>query len=526
MDALDSLQLTLGRQTQLSLSRLRAADLLPLKAEQGRLREWLGDVDRKDNDAPETIDAAVAAFVRTGMIKGARQLRLVCHGCAELNEKAGVRLIEDNMLFGRLLDWVTREQPQRRLFRKCYRGLLNSYFSYDPYRVGAPTAGQDNWQRLRQFLGAQLPTLRSPLANPVWVEYLSGQPGLFSEDPTLPYTRALADGNWPDFEHLCEQLGIGDESWLVREIVLIQVRSLTGEDDATLAEYLADILLLLTDHPLHADAGLTLLLDRYADAAPGLLPDSLGEFAVRRWNNPWLPASRGQWLCSERGRVQAASWLKRRLLQTFFSDLSNDAGTRNRRYTFWSLYGEELEGLYFALGQEAYTSEAPVLRRFRQDGRGLILRLTESKQEMHACILQFKHHHVVEFNRGEHVAYFYDTRQGTPPFYLSKGWIEVGALGVEKVSQGTGSAAQSLPLRHQDERGHPWEERFAGELGAGQETLLAFCRETGCQLEQQDRATRIIPPEDAPLDAWSSALLEGWGFALSEVQHGYVRTRD
>lgn len=219
-------------------------------------------------------------------------------------------------------------------------------------------------------------------------------------------------------------------------------------------------------------------------------------------------------------------WLQRHLLSEFFSLLSNDDSVHSRRLNFWGLYSEDLTGMYFALGEDTFAIENTSLYKFRRIARGLVARLSEKKHNVHACIMQFEHYHVVEFNRDNNMAYFYDIRQGIPLFYLSKGWIEIGALSVANIAQGIDIKRPSKPLRHQDTKQLTWEGKFAQELGATENAIQAFCRRYQCLYDDRRNqgGYQWIRPSHSDQygrEVWS--VLLGWGFCFSIEESGYFR---
>ena len=221
-----------------------------------------------------------------------------------------------------------------------------------------------------------------------------------------------------------------------------------------------------------------------------------------------------------------AHWLKYHLIQKFFSILSSDDADNPRRLNFWELYCEDMQGIYFALGSDAFIRSNAELYKLRHDAKGLIVRLAEGRKDIQTLIMQFGQHHVVEFNHYNYPAFFYDTLHGLPPFYLSKGWVDIGALSASKMSKGAVAAAPSKPLRHQDTDQLSWEGKFAHLMGATGNTIKAFCRKYRCRhedLRSQGGQEWIRPTSQTQCgpEAWS--VLLGWGFSLSPDEQGYCR---
>ncbi|MDP1594472.1 MAG: EH signature domain-containing protein [Gallionella sp.] len=522
MDGLEQLQATLRNLNQLALARIRPGDTLAMLDELSRLQTWVGAASRLEEPSSATIEEALLAYRQNKYIKGLRQIRLVCYGCTQII--AGDALIENREYFGKLLKYVDKYANRRRSFRKIYRGLLNSYFSYDPHAPDSSLVGRSNWETLRLFLLKHLDGLLTGIFTPAWLSTLILHPGLLSEYPGLPFEALLLQGDASEFNEARGHLEIHVESWLVREIVMAPFKAVEAMDDTLFKEHLDGLLLLLSDYPLYAGMGLKVLLDRYAQCEHRDIHILLRDFSTGLWGNPWLPENLHQWQCGANARIMLEHWLKRHLLSEFFSLLSDDAAAR--RMNFWDIYSEEMTGMYFALGKNAYGNENMALYKFRKAAKGLLVRLTEGKPDVHICIMQFEHHHVVEFNRHNNAAYFYDTTQGVPSFYFSKGWLEIGAVSTRNITEGVDVARLSKPLRHQDVKHYTWEGRFAQELGVTESSIDSFCRKYQCSYDDkrnQDGHQWIVPDAAGQYgrEVWS--VLIGWGFSFSEKAAGYYR---
>lgn len=525
MAVLSQLKRTLGNLNRLALARLRPGDAVQMLAERAKLEEWLGGTAKVEDARSGTIEDALSAYREYNYLKGLRQIRLVCYGCTQTLE-GGYRLIDNREPFEQLLLYAERYGNRPAALRKLYRGLLNCYFTYDPYAPDATPSARANWEKLRDFLGKHLERLGSRGYTPDWIATLNRHPNLLGADPCRRYEHMVFEGDWSEFDDMRERIEIGADSWLVRRMVMTPIETAISMDDDGFKEHLDSLLLLLHTYRLYADAGLTLLLDRYAQCRVRKVSAPLRDFAVARWGNPWLPENSHQWQCSPAARDMLAYWLKRHLLTGYFKLLCDDDERLSRRLNFWKLYCEDLTGMYFALGRDAFETDDMEIYKFRRAAKGLIARLGEDRHDVHACILQFERHHVVEFNRDNNVAYLYDLSKGTPHFYLSKGWAEIGALSVTSVSQGVDVSRQSKPLRHQDTPQLSWEGRFAHELGATEKSIRAFCRNYQCRyVDSRERDGREwIRPESLARygpEVWS--ILSGWGYVLSNEEDGYYR---
>ncbi len=490
MDALERLELTLSNVNKLALARFRPGDALDMHAELSRLRAWLGDHSEPERFPAVTIERALRGFRQHGRPANPRELLLVCHGLS-LGEDP---LIEDSVSLARLLRMAGRYRNRRRFFRRLYRALMDCYFSRDPEAQGS--------EKLRAFLGSQFELITVTEFTPDWLATLKMHPDLL--DPETSHEDA--------FENI-ERLDIGADSWLVRSMVMSTLTKAAGLSDSEFRDRLPGLLLLLGNYPLYAGEGLKIILDR--DGGKEMTDDMLGEFSTGLWGNPWLAPQ--QWLCVDPARESVSRWLKKKLLEEFFGMLSDDDKSRMRRLNFWELYLGDMTGLYFVLGQDAYASDDISLFRFRRHAKGMIAKFPADKRGMHACIMQFEHHHVVEFNSEGSAAYFYDSSKGMPSFYFGKGWIDIGAIGAQEIMQGTSHL--SKPIRHLDGSLLTWEGKFASQLKESENAITAFCRKYQCAHEGS--AIRPSSLEKYGRDVWS--VLLGWGYAYSTRENAYLK---
>ncbi len=516
MDVLEKLQRTLHAVNKVALSRVRPGDSLQMYTERSRLQEQVRGASRLEDVPLATIDDALRDYRQNKYLQGLRQIRLVCHGCTQGSDA----VIESRESFEQLLGYVERYKDRGRTFRKLYRALLGSYFTYDPDAAGSSLTGRSNWEKLRKFLAAYLDSFPMSEFSPDWLCALAKYPDLLGEHPGQSLDIAILQGDWSVFNEIRERFELDGGSWLVRQLVMAPVMAAQRMDDSTFKEHLHSLLLLLHEYPLHAGAGLKILLDRYASCADHEVHAALRDFAIDLWGNPWLAAQ--QWQCGELAREMLSLWLKRQLLDEFFALLSDD--DKARRLNFWDIYSADLTGMYFALGRDAYAIGNLPLYKFRRHAKGLIVKLPEEKHGVHTCIMQFKHHHVVEFNHEKSPAYFYDTRQGIPSFYFGKGWVDIGAIGVQDIAPGADVSRVSMPIRHRDGSLLAWEGKFAQELGVTANAIAAFCAKYQCVYVDLSCGSQWIRPSHPGQygpEVWS--VLKGWGFQYSTEEKSYFR---
>lgn len=525
MTALGKLEKNLQRISQVALAKMQLGDRVQILHERALLEKWVGAVLEDEGPAADRLQAALEQFQKSNQLRGLRQARLVCYGLLQPFGPQSIRMLDDVEHLTLLLKYLDRHRGRTRPYRKCYRGLLNCYFSYDPQGKEASIEGRRNWEMLRDYLFEHCRDLQTQGYNPEWVEVLAEQAELLSGEPFGQYRFDQMQGDWTPLEELRERLEVDEESWFMRRLVLGQVEAVVALDDEAFTEYLDHLLLLLSDYDLYASEGLVMLLDRYARCANVLDSASLRDFSVNQWGNPWLATNAQNWQCGSAAREMVAQWLKRHLLHQFFALFSDEDAAGPRRLNFWELYCDDMLGMYFALGKNAFAPGNMDYYRFRNDARGLVVKLSGGAQDLHAFIMQFDRHHVVEFSRNNNVAYFYDTRHGPPPFYFSEGWIKVGALSVGNALKGGAAKPVSKSLRHKDGMAIKWEAQFAQEMGVTANAIRAFCRKYRSRYEdkQQDGRNWLYPDSGQKCEPFAHAVLVGWGFTWSPDKQGYFR---
>lgn len=524
MSVLEQLDKNLRTIGKVALARMQLGDALQMQHERALLQDWIGAVLEQEESSGDQVIDALQKFHNSQSFKSLRQARLVCYGLLQPYGAQSLRLLDDVERLTLLFKYLDRNQSRTRLYRKCYRGLLSCYFSYDVQSEPANVLARRNWEKLRDYLFDRRASLHMEGYTPEWIAALDEHPAILSVSPFWKYPFDKLQGDWSSFEEIQQRLEIGENSWFIRGLVLRQAEEIIALDDDTFKEYLDYVLLLLNSHPLYAGRGLAKLLQRYVACATQEESAPLRDFAIRLWGNPWLANEAQNWQCDAAAREMIALWLKRHLLHEFFALFGDDA-SKQRRMDFWELYCGEMQGMYFAMGRNAFDAANMDYFRFRNVARGLVVKLTEGAPDQHAFIMQFDRHHVVEFSRNS-VAYFYDTRHGPPPFYFSEGWIKVGALSVGNALKGGASKPVSTPLRHQDNGRMGWEGRFAQEMGSSPQAMAAFCGKYRSRIEdlRETGGYQWIRPEDgAKCPASAAAVLQGWGFVWSPEEQGYFR---
>jgi len=309
--------------------------------------------------------------------------------------------------------WTARPS----LYRRCYQGLVRSYFTYDALGDNVPTTAKNNWKLLREYLHDRNGSITDKVINPEWVATANSNRPLFSEEPCSPYVNSLLRGDIGAIEHLCEQLGIAQTSWFMRELVLAQIRGATELGNAQFQALLPRLLELLTDLLANNDGlrdkGLVMVLDRYHQVPGQNLHQELRDASVRWWGNPWLPSNATRWGgVAPKAREMVADWLKLEFIELFFTKLAEDGLSDKRRMLFWKRYVKAIDHIEFALGTKTRNSRERDFLVLRKKMTGLIRELESSTTN--AFIMTMGNLVAVEFSGMGNAFYGYDASKSLP----------------------------------------------------------------------------------------------------------------
>jgi hypothetical protein len=402
------------------------------------------------------VREALLRFRTQGDFTDARDARVICFAAGERQGEDGYRLIEDDCRFPNLLQQVDHYKPKPRIFRRCYRGLLASYFSYDGGGDGTPPAGRRNWQSVRTYLHDRFAAIRVPGVEPDWVAALEEHRNLLTASPADRYGLQRLRGDRDEFEDVCRRLSLDGSSWLVPAVVLAQVQAATAERDAAFVGHLPALFDVLQKHRTLIDRGLALLLMRYHRFANPEVHVGLRDFAVGTWGNPWLTMNSARWgRVDEACRRMVAGWLKHDLMRQFFEVLSQDGANDQRRLRFWEGYLDSISDMYFALGSAARKDARPDYRSLRKKMQGRMLELNPSgSPNNNAFIMKIGTYMIIEFGiTGNACFIFHGDRV---PFALegSVAWDGRGLKHPEHDER----------LLHVDVAAGPWEGEFAKRI--------------------------------------------------------------
>jgi hypothetical protein len=428
----------------------------------GQLAELMKN-SKTGGRAFEPIDLQVEAVTRfreSPQFESLRDARLVSFGLGIVVPGASNCLMEDRRLFHAALSGVDEWGEEPRQFRKCYQGLMRSYFGYDGFRKDIPDDGRENWTTLRTYLSRHAAQIVDKELNPDWVLCARENAGLMSATPCAGSAKELAEGRHAQVEHMRSLLGIDDASWFTRELILAQVLHAAQLPNDQFVATVTGLLHLLGDNKVLRNRGLQLILNRYALIPQTPQHQGLKERAVTAWGNPWLPSSKEAWGgVDEAAKAMVSDWLKLEFIELFFSKLAQDGIGDTRRVNFWRKYVQSIQGIHFALGSNAMYSQEQDFRELRAKLKGLLVRLEEPNGANNAFIMTMGDLVAVEFSGATNAFYGYSVKRELP-FDLSQP-VCTPVDGRNSLK----NSSRVLYLRHQDNvQGMDWEERFAHEL--------------------------------------------------------------
>lgn len=463
----------------------------------------------------EILLATVRRFWQDKTVGSFRDAYLLSAGLCIPHEKAGPCVLEDRPRFRAVLDGVEGWSERPNAFRRCYQGLMKSYFTYDGLGDAVPPAARYNWKVLREYLHDKNGHIRDKHVNPDWVATANRNKQLFGENPGEPYVAALLKGDVGAIDHLCEELGIAKASWFLRELVLAQIRGATTLSDTQFKVILPRLLELLANNDVLRDRGLIMLLDRYVRVPGGHLQQQLRDSSVLWWGNPWLPSNETRWggVVPE-ARTMVADWLKLEFIETFFTKLAEDGMGDRRRMEFWKRYVKAIDHIEFALGSTARNERDRDFMALRKKMTGLTCKLDASGTN-NAFIMTMGSLVAVEFSGLGNALYGYDARRNLP-FDTSEDLRLTG-----DVDNSLKQKSQSiLWLRHQDgiHNWGKWEHMFEATL------RKEFGIEPGASAPVSARTSYTPRTADPARPALVAAEPEAaWGVA-ADLSQPYTRS--
>lgn len=339
--------------------------------------------DTPASKLPErSIAKVLEGYRKSGSLQSFLDLKYACFGVGQ-RLTDGWCLFVDDQLFSRLLYQINDLQSEPRRFRKCYQGLLSSYFS----EIWT-SESQKNWIYLRKYLADRLPDAKQATPVPGWLTLLEEHRNLMGPKPCERYVKELREGDSDGvYQALQGGLGVPRESWVWQELVLSQFEVACSHDEQGYKDDLDRLLKLLQDNSSMLSKNLVIrctarLVSRYARCSSKPEHPALRDAAVTHIGNPWL--KRTAWDAHvkthdgqphDAARQMVNGWIKRELIKNFFELLSEDGSADQRRLNYWLRFEPVIEDMWFALGPHANKHTSPFFKEFRNRAIGRLLKL-------------------------------------------------------------------------------------------------------------------------------------------------------
>lgn len=365
-----------------------------------------------------SIARTLIAFRASGAFPTFIDLKYACFGISQRVGRDEWCLIEDTPLFDRLLHLVRELRPEPRRLRKCYQGLMQSYFSY-PVLDEDSKAGRSNWEKLSHFLMVELAIVMTATRTPTWLVILNEHQNLFGKRPCERYANELVQGRADSLVAATEGIGIGSTSWVWQEAAIAHTQAVCEiKNDDEFKGQLKNLLSLLngsSDLKLNDTVVVicvATVVRRYATCKERPEHARLRELAVDKIGNPWLKRSAWDaYVKDEDARKMVDSWLKKRLIRDFFALLSEDGAADERRLQYWLKFEPVMADMWFALGSYARGSISADFKAIRRHMEGRLHYLDgQGSPYNNAFIFQIGSFIVVEFGVHGNATYIYNAR--------------------------------------------------------------------------------------------------------------------
>jgi hypothetical protein len=464
------------------------------------MSEALRDVRRAfgggDSAAPAAnlLQASLRRFVTTQRVANFTELKCVCYGVTVPVGESTWRLIDREPLFNSLLSLIEQRSGHSKQYRRCYQGLLNSYFGFD--RQTASAAGQANWVHLRTYLSEKLTPIVQATARGgltlEWLQALDGHRNLLTEDPCSRYADDLRKGETGKLQTLCGALGIASTSWVWDEALMAYVRAVcAGADDRQFKREMEGVLKLASGRAelklaaLLCTRATALTIGRYARCTDKPEHLDLRDTCLTRIGNPWV--ERTAWdahVQDEQARQMVEGWIKRRLIKDFFELLAHDGGADLRRLEYWLKWEPQITDMWFVLGSDARHNPSKPFEELRQRMAGRRRSLDDPNGQNNAFVMRIGPLLVIEFGVTGNACYAFAAAD-------FKGDLDKPLLSIHVLKQ----KSAATRLSHMSS----WESRFDYELKRLLQSVPSSKRELP--------APRIPPQPPSSAAVWSPTAL-------------------
>jgi len=431
------------------------------------MTQILNILSERHNSAsvPKDLITELLLMVKEGQLPSTfSEIKYICYGlCQRLDSNSWV-LIEDKTTLDIVLAQVQAFTANPAALKRCYQGLLTSFFLYPGVRDNNNENGNSNWRKLQTFLVANLHRVLAVEPASTWLETLAEHRNLLGEEPCKRYGISLLNGDGSEFNDVCTALSIPPNSWVREDAILAQVETLAERQDAVFKTGLDGLLALLrgdtqiTVTENIAIRGLAKLIIRYSQCDNKEVHEGLRDLAVIKIGNPWLRTDAWKgYVDNEEARAMVNGWLKRRLITDFFGILSEDRSADSRRLKFWMKFEPLVTDLWIALGSSAMNDRGSNYQELRRRADGRLLLLVDCPSTHNSFIMKIGKFYVVECGIVGKCFIYEDHER---PFQLD----DVNEVSEGYQEGGLKSNHAGIGIRHGDTSEATWEETFQNYL--------------------------------------------------------------
>ena len=366
---------------------------------------------------------AIQKFKVKGGTDTFTELKYVCYGAETPVGPERYRVIEDINIFSQLIKSVDERNSKQ--LRRCYQGLLSSYFRFDP-KEPTNKKGSENWGQLKVFLKNKLSPIYKTSSErgitPEWLSTLYEHKNLLDENPCKRYADSLAKGNTQDLQEVCDGLGIESSSWVWNEAFLAYVQTVCDMNDESFIKHLSGVLELVNGKgEIHLPEAIAIeatafCIIRYSKSSNTAEHYSLRDTCVRKIGNPMLEQTKWDALVNHGpARQLVTSWLKQQLIKDFFELLAQDGAADVRRLNYWLKWEKHSSEMWFYLGDMAFKDQRTAFADVRERMGGSIRQLVEpSRPENNAFVMRIGSYLVIEFSTKNNAMFIYQTDEALP----------------------------------------------------------------------------------------------------------------
>lgn len=419
---------------------------------------------------PASITGALSVFRATQSLPSFQELRYVCLGMCTMLE-GDWSVVGSPTHRCEVLRLVDQQTDERRIVR-CFQSLLSSYFAFRLYDPRTNETSKAGWRDLRDWLAKKRREIsRFTNASLPWLTSLDRNAELLTDNPCRKMGAEMLRGDCSTLEEVKNTLALPGDSWVMEEVVFAQIKAATSLSDGNFRDRLPDLLKLAAGNaslaigPLLRTRCIARLVSRYARCEDRPEHIALRNAAIKEFGNPWL--ARRKWEAmvldehnqsDELARQMINSWLKRELINDFFSLLTEDEVGDQRRLEYWLRFEPFIDDMWFALGKTAQSRQSKEFLEFKKHAFGRLMLLTDTTSANNAFVMRIGEYLVVEFGVTGNACFVYEW-----------GYIDAltnASVGLPSVSRKELASQTDCHERllHIDSVEGTWEQKFDGRI--------------------------------------------------------------